>query len=319
MEMEMMKMRLTVQSGLLAFGAVVFAAGCGAGSTSGGPTPATAGASGMSATVNGGAGGGSGNTTTATAGSSGMSATVNGGAGGGSGDATGSASGGTVAVIDDGKAFVPEGIKYSLVDSGLALTLVSATVITDATGVHWFIAVRNDEAVPICNPEVNAAFTDATSPSNSLGGQAIVMVQGPMYQTDVGVSPCLLPGATGMGWDSVSGLYSATPKIVEIDYQPRGDRSAGATERRDLAVEGVTIANDPSGGKLVSGSVANHGTSALPTPSINVFAVDSGGRPFDAGFASSETDLAAGSSWSFQLTVRTPFNKYVAVPVWGSP
>jgi len=190
-------------------------------------------------------------------------------------------------------------------------------VISDATGVYWLIAVRNDETVPICIPQVNAAFADTVTPANSIGGDAVIMIQGPMYQSDSGAHPCLLPGAIGMGWQPVSGLDATMPKIVEIDYQPRGYPSPEATKLPDLAVESVMIANAPSGGKLVSGNVANHGTSTASGPEINVFAVDSEGRPFDAGYANSMTDLAAGSSWPFQVTIPTPFNKYVAFPVWG--
>jgi hypothetical protein len=60
-------------------------------------------------------------------------------------------------------------------------------LINDATGVYWLIAVRNDEAVPICAPQVNAAFTDTTN--TIAGGQAVVIVQGPMYQSDAGAQP----------------------------------------------------------------------------------------------------------------------------------
>jgi hypothetical protein len=240
-----------------------------------------------------------------------------GGGSDGSGNGVGNAPGGAVTVVGDGKAFVPDGIAYSIVDGGRALTLLSATVISDSTGMYWFIAVRNDEAEPICAPQVNAAFTDAADPSNSLGGDAIVIVQGLMYQSDVGAQRCLLPGATGMGWQLVSGFTSTTPQIVAVDYQPRGYLTPSVMKLPDLAVESVTIGNDPAGGKLVSGSVANHGTSTVSHPLINVFAVDSGGRPFDGGNAGSMSDLAPGNSWSFQITGPTPFNKYVAVPAWG--
>ena len=225
--------------------------------------------------------------------------------------------GGSVTVADDGKPFVPDDIKYSIIEGGRALTLLSATVISDATGVYWLIAVRNDETVPICIPQVNAAFTDAMTSSNSAGGQVVIMIQGPMYQSDAGAHPCLLPGATGMGVQAVSGLDSTAPKITAIEYQPRGYPSPEATKLPDLAVEGVKITDGPMGGKLVTGGVANHSTGTASGPELTIFAVDSGGRPFDAGYTSSMTDLAAASSWPFQVTIPTPFNKYVAFPVWG--
>ena len=293
-----MKKNFTTQAAMLVFGTLPFTSGCGAGGASdasGGGSPDGAGAASVAGTA----------------------PMLSGGVGGSGGDTAANVSGGATTVADDGKPFVPDGIKYSIVDGGRALTLLSATVINDATGVYWLIAVRNDEAVPICVPQVNAAFADTMTPNNSIGGEAIIMVQGPMYQSDAGAHPCLLPGAIGMGAQAVSGLDSAMPKIVEIDYQPRGYPSPEATKLPDLAVEGVTIANGPSGGKLVSGSVANHGTSTASGPEITVFAVDSGGRPFDAGYTNSMTDLAPGTSWSFQVTVPTPFNKYIAVPVWG--
>jgi hypothetical protein len=288
-----------VQATLVAFCFSPFAIACGSGS------PAVSSSAGASSSADM-----AGASNSASAGAGGLPS-------GGGGNVSGTVSGGAVTVADDGKPFVPADIKYSIVDGGRALTLLSATVTSDATGVYWFIAVRNDEKVPICIPQVNAAFADTLTPANSIGGEAVIMIQGPMYQSDSGAHPCLLPGAIGMGWQPVSGFDSTTPKIVEIDYQPRGYPSPEATKLPDLAIEGVMIANAPSGGKLVSGNVANHGTSTASGPEINVFAVDSGGRPFDAGFTSSMTDLAVGSSWSFQVTIPTPFNKYVAFPVWG--
>jgi hypothetical protein len=238
-------------------------------------------------------------------------------ASGGGGNAVSSTSGGSVTVADDGKPFVPAGIKYSIVEDGRALTLLSATVVNDATGVYWFISVRNDEKVPICLPEVNAVFTDAADPSNNPGGEVSIMIQAPMYQSDSGADPCLLPGAIGMGVQAVSGLRSPIPNIVAIEYRPEGYPSPEATKLPDLVVEGVMITNDPGGGKQVTGSVTNHSTSPAARPELSIFAVDSGGRPFDGGYASSMTDLAPGSSWAFKMNVPTPFNKYIAVPVWG--
>ncbi|MEO8904556.1 MAG: FxLYD domain-containing protein [Polyangiaceae bacterium] len=291
----MKKKFFSLRPALVVFGIFPFAVGCGAGGSSdvsGAGAPGTSGAVGVAG------------------------ASTTGGAGGSSGDTAVNVSGGSVTVADDGKPFVPADTKYSLVDGGRALTLLSATVINDSTGLSWFIAVRNDETVPICLPQVNAAFTDATDP-NSLGGQAVVLIEGPMYQSDAGTHPCLMPGVVGMGWQGVSGFTSAMPKIGEIDYQPRGYPSPEATKLPDLAVEGIMITNDPTGGKHVTGNVTNHGTNSAARPEVNIFAVDSGGRPFDAGYANSMTDLAPGSSWTFEMTVPTPFNKFIAFPVWG--
>jgi hypothetical protein len=289
-----------VQATLVAFCFSPFAIACG----SGGGSPAVSSSAGASSSADI-----AGASNSASAGAGGLPS-------GGGGNVSGTVSGGAVTVADDGKPFVPDDIKYSIVEGGRALTLLSATVINDATGVYWFIAVRNDEAVPICIPQVNAAFTDAMASSNSAGGQTVIMIQGPMYQSDAGAHPCLMPGSIGMGVQAVSGLDS-TPKITAIEYQPRGYPSPEAMKLPDLAVEGVKISDDAMGRKLVTGTVANHGTGPASGPELTIFTVDSGGRPFDAGYARSMTDLAAGSSWPFQVTIRTPFNKYVAVPVWG--
>lgn len=107
------------------------------------------------------------------------------------------------------------------------------------------------------------------------------------------------------------------PNIVAIEYRAEGYLSPEATKLPDLAVDDLMITNDPAGGQQVTGSVMNRGTSSAARPELNIFAVDSGGRPFDAGYASSMTDLAPGSSWAFKMNVPTPFNKYVVFPVWG--
>ncbi|HTA93283.1 MAG TPA: hypothetical protein VK745_27085 [Polyangiaceae bacterium] len=222
-------------------------------------------------------------------------------------------------ITGDGMPFVPADITYSLVDGGASLTLLAATLVDEgANGVYWVVAVRNDDTVPLCLPQVNAAFpTAADLDAGNLGGEAIVPVQGPMHQTSAdGALPCLEPGDVGMGEQAVAFYSGGDPKVVEIDYQPRGVLIPDAVKVGDLAVENVKLAGT-SAGTLVTGSVANHATTDAPGPELYLFPVDSGGRPFDFGYANSTMDLAAGSSWSFQLTVPEPVNKYVTFPVYG--
>ena len=222
-------------------------------------------------------------------------------------------------IAGDGMPFVPADITYSLVDGGVSLTLLAATLVDEgAAGVYWVVAVRNDETVPVCLAQVNAAFPSAADlDAGNLGGEAIVPVQGAMHQASgIGAVPCLEPGDVGMGEQIVSFDSGGDPKVAEIDYQPRGYLAADAVKVGDLAVENVKLASSSSG-TLVTGSVANHATTVAPGPELYLFPVDSGDRPFDLGYANSATDLAAGSSWSFQLTVPDPINKYVAFPVYG--
>jgi hypothetical protein len=61
-------------------------------------------------------------------------------------------------------------------------------------------------------------------------------------------------------------------------------------------------------GNVVTGTVANRGTTSVAMPEVTLFSVDSGGRPIDFGYASSQSDLAVGSSWSFQATIPSPVN-----------
>jgi hypothetical protein len=135
-------------------------------------------------------------------------------AGGGAGGGNSSGAGSSGTVVGDGKPLVPEDIRYEIVDGGRALTLIAATLIEDPTdGEFWVIAVRNDETVPICMPQVNAAFALSTDPNDNGSGQAVVMVQGAMYQSDAGAAPCLAPGDTGMGAQFVTRTDQSTARI----------------------------------------------------------------------------------------------------------
>ncbi len=105
-------------------------------------------------------------------------------------------------------------------------------------------------------------------------------------------------------------------KIVKVDYQPLVQPGSGAVKLAGLVVESVVISNNTSGGKRVTGKVVNHGTVTIADPALTFFAVDSGGRPFASAYAQAKTELPAGGSWSFELTVPTRFNQYVAFPIW---
>lgn len=50
---------------------------------------------------------------------------------------------------------------------------------------------------------------------------------------------------------------------------------------------------------------------------VTIFPLDSAGRPIDFGYVSSEDALAAGSSWTFTTTIRSPINNHVAFAVYG--
>ncbi|HKO48478.1 MAG TPA: FxLYD domain-containing protein [Polyangiaceae bacterium] len=220
-------------------------------------------------------------------------------------------------IVGDGKPFFPDDIKYEIVDGGRALTLIAATLIEDPTdGEFWVIAVRNDETVPICMPQVNAAFSLSTDPEDNGSGQAVVRVQGAMYQSDGSPAPCLAPGDTGMGAQFVSRTDQGTARIRAVAYQGRGYQSPEAAKLPALAVEQVKIVSSAMG-NVVTGNVTNRGTTSVAMPEVTLFSVDSGGRPTDFGYASSQTDLAVGSSWSFQATIPSQVNRSVAFAVYG--
>jgi hypothetical protein len=87
---------------------------------------------------------------------------------------------------------------------------------------------------------------------------------------------------------------------------------AGAT------VEGVVISSNASGGKRVMGKVVSHRTLTISNAALQFFAVDTVDRPFATAYAQAKKELPASGTWSFELTVPTPFNQYVALPIWSS-
>jgi len=221
---------------------------------------------------------------------------------------------GASVVKDDGKAFSPEGIEYELVETGFQPKLIAATVVDDASGLFLGVRLLNDSLDTVCEPEVNALLTDALGNERGSGN---FKIQGDMYESNFGsVIPCLGPGATGLGMQQL-GAAGPGSKIVKVEYQPLTQPGSGAVKLADLTVEGVVISSNASGGKRVTGNVVNHGTVTIAGAALRFFAVDSGGRPFATASAQATTDLPAGGTWSFELTVPTPFNQYVAFPVWN--
>ncbi len=141
-----------------------------------------------------------------------------------------------------------------------------------------------------------------------------------MYRSpNNGDVPCLAPGEIGIGTQPAAPYNPSGSKVIEIDYRAGAYLAAlGAPKIEGLGVEQVKIASN-AGGDRVTGVFANHGATSLASPQILFFALDSGGRPYDFGFDSSAADLAAGSSWSFNLSLPGPIDRYVLFPVYGQP
>jgi hypothetical protein len=175
---------------------------------------------------------------------------------------------------------VPEDVTYSLVDNGRALTLISATMIDDRSGVsYWLAAFRNDETEPLCSPQVNAAFTRADHVGDDIDGQVIFALRGEMYDSDTGVHPCLRPGDIGMGIAWVQWLQSGPGKTVKIEYQSRGFLAPEAVKAPALTVDKFRITSSAIG-NVVSGIVTNPNTSAVPNPVIpHAFCAGFSGAP----------------------------------------
>ena len=119
-----------------------------------------------------------------------------------------------------------------------------------------------------------------------------------------------------MGVQQVFPYDPSEPKTLQVDYRPGGFLVPEATKMTALAVENVAITNGTMG-TSVTGSVVNHGAAVARGPELYLFAIDSGGRPYDFGYDSSTADLATGSSWGFQMTVPSPVSRYIAFPVYG--
>ena len=106
-------------------------------------------------------------------------------------------------------------------------------------------------------------------------------------------------------------------KTIEIDYQPRGYLSPEAVKLPDLVVGPLAFASSAAG-NVVTGSVTNPTASAADAPvEVAIFPQDSGGRPIDFGYVTSDAELAAGSSWTFSTTIPSPINKFAAFAVYG--
>lgn len=287
-------------------------------SACGGSDNATAmGASGSGPTNSAGAGGVTNSAGTSnSAGSAGSEPPSHAGTGG-MGTA-GTSTSATGVIEGDGKPFVPDDIEYSLVDSGNALTLLAATVIHDSDGYwYWTAALRNDEPNPLCGPELNAIFTASSTGNELITGNSPMMILGPMYHSSGTLdAPCLQPGEIGMGAAPIDLSPTEAVKVVKIEYQPRGYLDFNITKLPALAVGPLAIESSAAG-NVVTGSVTNPNASAVPgSVQVAIFPLDSGGRPIDFGYANSDADLAAGSSWTFTTTIASPINKYAAFAVY---
>jgi hypothetical protein len=211
----------------------------------------------------------------------------------------------------DETAFAPEGIAYELdaTAPGVSdLKLVAATIIPTDSGELWLVAVKNEGTQFVCEASMTA---DLEGASMVQAGSAFAHIVAPMHRVEkLAFAECLPVGAIGMGFGVLRDRPAQTP-VLRIKYRLSGILADSATKLSDVTLDNVVIEAPAASDTFVTGTIVNHGTSALQAVTAFLFPVNKVGRPFGIGLDGPPMTFAPGSTWDFKTAVLGPVNRYV--------
>jgi len=215
--------------------------------------------------------------------------------------AAGSGSGGQSALpTGDARAFVPEDLPNTPMDGQVAdgLTLIAFTLRQGASGLALYGAVKNERDTPACEGGMTTYFVDKAG--QVVTSATSVLESAHFYRRDTGeVIRCLAPGEIGM-----TGLTTLPQEIVLGELGSLQHAFPAFTVNDIIPVDALTVSDVKSVatgvGTLYAGTLKNGLDVTVIAPRVTVFPVNRVGRPLGMATTSAESELASGSSWSFE-------------------
>ena len=207
---------------------------------------------------------------------------------------------GAAGMAGDDALFVPEGLSMTDRDGAGGLELIAFTLVQGAAGAEFYAAVRNDAAMPVCEPGLMTDFIDQ---AGALVTTATSVLQsGDLYRFNDGsgvIVTCITPGEIAMTFST--DLPIVVEDIEALEYRFPAFPLDGVVLIDGLTVgELSTVGSGP--GTAYTGTLTNGLEGAVSNPKVTIFPLNRVGRPLAVATSSATTELPAGGSWTFETT-----------------
>jgi len=182
------------------------------------------------------------------------------------------------------------------------LSLVALTLRPGPDRAELFAALKNGGDEPACSPAFSLNLFDES-------GQSLAMAVGGLlvqhfYELADGsgtVAACVAPGDTTMI------AFTDLPAEVTADGVGRIEYWCNFWALQVSPIEGLSVSRVQAvaerTGVSYRGTLANRLATAVSAPSVAVFPLNRVGRPLGVALSRTGTELAPGSSWSFETNV----------------
>ena len=249
------------------------------------------------------------------------------GAGQSAGSEASSGSGGSVASVagmggevdDDHALIVPQGLDV-IQRPGLnsVFDVIALTLRQGSGSLLLYAAVRNDGSAPSCNPSFSVELHDSTGDVIAAGISGLLVPHA--YKLTDGsdmIAGCIAPGEVTMTAIEDGSLAVALEDVTQVVYGS-SYWTLGVVPVSGMSLSDVQAVTQGDGVSY-TGTLVNGLDTALGNPSVEVFPLNSVGRPLGLARAGNSVAVAPGGSWAFQTdTVNVTSTDFAAFPT-GTP
>jgi hypothetical protein len=208
---------------------------------------------------------------------------------------------GATGQADDDRLFVPEGLaNTNQSGADVGLVLIAFTLVEGKAGPELYAAIRNDDAIPICNAGLVTLFLDKSEQIVTSDGAGLQ--GGRLYQLSDGpIVSCLDPGEIAMTAstnlpdevviDQLGSLQHQLPGFILDDIVPIAGPVVSDVKK-------VTTAS----GTAYTGTITNGLDVTASALSVSVFPLNRVGRPLGVATSSATMDVPPGGTWTFETS-----------------
>ena len=222
-------------------------------------------------------------------------------------------------VDDDHALIVPQGLDV-IQRPGLnsVFDVIALTLRQGSGSLQLYAALRNDGSAPSCNPSFSVELHDSTGNVIAAGINGL-MVPHAYKLTDGSdaIAGCIAPGEVTMAAIDDASLAVALEDVTQVVY------GSSYWTFDVVPITGMSLSDvqviAQGNGVAYTGTLVNGLDTALGNPAVEVFPLNSVGRPLGLARAGNSVEVAPGGSWPFQTdTVNVTSSAYAAFPT-GSP
>jgi hypothetical protein len=200
----------------------------------------------------------------------------------------------------DDALIVPQSLDVTARAGGCGvLAMVALTLRRGSSNGELYAALKNEGASPACSPSFSVELLDRTAQPLAMGLGGLLVKR--FYRLTDGsetVAGCVGPGDIAM--------VAITDLPAELALEDVGNVVYGCNfwMLEASPIDGITIRDVKvvarGGGVAFTGALVNELDTAVVSPSVAVFPVNSVGRPLGVAIGNGAVDVPAGASWQFE-------------------